>query len=192
MAKALPVMGILGAFLAACVVAVFVEVGVLIVVPFMFIASLVLLGQRTVLGAVAGLVVLALTVLAALGMLGSVTTEKGGATDFGVSEPTGTVLALAACLAVPVAAIAGRWKDAEPRWLSIGALAAAVVALAIALADPEAMKDHGRVMTLVHAILCLLVMGPMIPLLSAATEPTELPPLAAMDAPVKPAAGRKP
>ena len=194
MAKALPVMGVLGAFLAACVVAVLVDTGILLVVPFTLVASVILLAQRTILGAVAGLVVLALTVLAALGMLGNVTTEEGGATDFGIGETAGTVLALAACLAIPVAAVAIRWDDAEPRWLAVGGLGAAALALAIALADPAALSDHGRVMTLVHAIVCLLALGPMVPLLSSAgAAPAELPPLAVVEAPVgKPAASRPP
>ena len=183
MAKALPVMGVLGAFLAACVAAVLVEAGILFTVPFLLVASVVLLGQRTVLGAVAGLVVLALTVLAALGMVGNVSTERGGSTDFGVGEATGSVLALAACLAIPASAVAIRWPDAQPRWLAFLGLGAAAIALALGAADPAALKDHGNARTLVLAVLCLLPMAPMVPMLSSAPEATELPPLAAFEAP---------
>ncbi len=192
MAKALPVMGILGAFLAAGVAAVLVETGILLVVPVMLAASVVLLGQRSILGAVAGLLVLLLTVLAALGILGNVSTKNAGDTDFGIGEANGAVLALAACLAVPAAATLVRWNDPRlPRWLAGGGLACAAIALLVGLYDPAGLKDHGGVRALVHAILCLLVLGPMIPLMSG-DPPEELPPLAVADAPTKPATPKAP
>ncbi|MEK6975561.1 MAG: hypothetical protein AABY18_04370 [Candidatus Thermoplasmatota archaeon] len=203
MVKALPVMGILGAFFAAVLVAILVDAAVFVVVLVTLTGSVILVAQRTIVGAVAGIVVLILTVLAALGMAGSVTTKNGSA-DFGISEDGGILLGLAACLAVPMGALAARWEQAAPRWLAYAGIAAAVVALAMALANPAALDDNGTVYTLVTALFALAAMAPMVPLVRAEGDAprgrsTEPAPLASADSSVGPgsaaskrAPGRRP
>lgn len=169
MGKVLPILGIVGAVFAALVVAVLANAALFVVVLVAVAASIVLVAQRTIAGAVAGLVVLALGVLAALGLAGSVTTEKGGETGFGIAEPTGVLLAFAAMIALPVAATVLRWGDL-PRWLAIAGLACAAVAFGLAATDPSDLADHGTIRTIVTSVSCLASMAPAIALLRAGDD----------------------
>lgn len=190
MAKGLPILGIVGAVFAAAVVAVLADAALFVVVVMAVVGSIVLLTQRSVAGAVAGLVVLALGVVAGLGLAGSVTTEDGGETDLGVGPDAGILFALAAMLALPVAAVALRWDEAQPRWAAIAGLAAAVVGFAVAALDPNNLADHGTVRAGITALLCLLAMAGPVVLLRAGEDAPARPaaaptPLATADAPLK-------
>ena len=201
MAKALPILGIVGAVFGALAIAVLVNAAVFIVVPVAIAGSVVLVAQRTIAGAVSGLVVLALAVLAALGLAGNITTEDNGSTSFGLSEGTGRVLAVACCLAIPVGAVAARWDDALPRWMAIVGVACAVVAVLIAALDPDALAQQSEPLTLVAAVLALASLVAMLPLLRADRDdeggvpPHEPRPNVAAEAPLRsasPPPARKP
>ena len=193
MAKALPVVGIVGAVLAALCFAVLAPPATILVVPAALAASVILVAQRTVAGAVAGLLVLGLAVLATLGVLGSVTTEDGGSTDFGISEDLGIALAAITALAIAIAAIALRWDLLEPRWLAIGGLVCAAAAALLAYMDQEVLLNHFRPGTFIGAGLSLLVVVPLARLLRAPVDDPLTQELVAADAPVrKPAAAPPP
>jgi hypothetical protein len=184
MAKALPIIGIVGAVFGALLVAVLADAAAFIVVLVTLVGSVMLLAQRTIVGAVAGLIVLALTVVAGLGLVGSISTEDGGA-DFGISPPTGIVIGLAACLAVPMGAVAARWDELEPRWTAFVGIACSVLAVGIAAAGADTLSDHGAAMTLTAAAFALGAIVPMVVLLrSPGDDGAEPAPLAAVEAPV--------
>jgi hypothetical protein len=175
MGKALPILGIIGAVFAALAVMVLVNGAVFVVIPLTLVGSIVLLAQRNVPGAIAGLLVLGLTVLAALGLAGSVTTKKGSS-DFGISEEMGRVLAVIACLAVPAAAIGVRWGEAEPAWLAYVGLAGAVLAVILALAGQHHLAEQNHPLTLVAGAVALVPVAGMVGLLRAApaVQPQEV------------------
>ena len=167
MSKTLPILGIVGAVFAALAIAVLVPDSLAAFLPLLvgFAGSGVLIGQRSIHGAVAGIVILILTVVAALGLVGEVTTEEGGGADFGISVGTGQVLSIAACLSIPIAAVVLRWELCEPRWMAIAGVACAVVAFIIAAMDPDGIAQQNQVETLVAAGLALLASIAMVPLL---------------------------
>lgn len=186
MAKALPIIGILGAVAAAMVVAVVADVAMLVPLAVALAGSAVLLGQRSITGTVAGLLVFLVVVLAASGVIESVTT-KNGSLDVGLSYENGVLLALLACLALPVLATILRWDDAEPRWVAIAGLAFALIAFILGATDPTNLADHGSVRALITAILALASLAPMVLLMRAAPQgprPPTAAPLASADAPV--------
>src|SRR5688572_23696964 len=118
MGKGLAVVGILGAIAATLtILSVLQDLASFLVLPVIVAGSIVLVAQRSVAGAVAGLLVLSLAVVTALGLAGSITTESG-TTDFGFSDSAGRILAIAACLSIPLAAIAVRWHDIDPQSLA--------------------------------------------------------------------------
>lgn len=171
MGKTLPAFGVVGAVFAALSIAVLVPNSLAMFAPLLvgLAGSVVLVGQRTIVGAVAGLLVLVLTVVAALGLVGNVSTEEGE-TDFGIAQSTGQVLLVAACLLLPVGAVVLRWEDAEPRWLAVAGAACAAIAFLLVAGDPEGIGDQSQTMTLVAAVLALLAAAAMVPLLRAPAE----------------------
>lgn len=178
MGKALPILGILGSVFAALAIAVLVPDSLAMFVPLLvgLAGSVILVGQRTIQGAIAGIVVLGLTVLAALGLIGTVSTESGGSTDLGISVAVGQVLAIAACLALPLSAMGLRWPEVQPLWLGIGSAAAGVLALVLVALDPDGIAQQNQADTLVAAVLALLALGAMVPLLrSVEPEPSRDP-----------------
>lgn len=166
--KALPIAGIVGSLFAALAIAVLVPDTLAMFVPLLvgLVGSGILVGQRSLWGVIVGLVVLALTTVAALGLVGNVSTKEGE-TNFAVSVGTGQVLAILVCLALPAAAIGLRWDDAVPRWLTLAALACAAVAFIIAASDPDGIAQQNQVGTDVAAVLALLSLVGMVPLLRA-------------------------
>lgn len=190
MTKTLPIVGIVGAVFAALTIAVLVPDSLAMFTPLLvgLVGSGLLIAQRSVHGAVAGIVILVLTVVAALGLVGEVTTEDGGGADFGISVATGQVLSIAACLLIPIAAVVLRWEQCEPRWMAIAGIAAAVIAFVIAAMDPDGIAQQNQAETLVAAVLALVACLAMVPLLRndddeepVAKEPA---PLASADAPL--------
>ena len=190
MSKTLPVVGIVGAVFAALAIAVLVPDSLAMFTPLLvgLVGSGVLIGQRSIHGTIAGIVILILTVVAALGLVGEVTTEDGGGADFGISVATGQVLAIAVCLLIPVAAVVLRWEHCEPRWMAIAGIAAAAIALLIAATDPDGIAQQNQAETLIAAVLALGASLAMVPLLRndvddepVAKEPA---PLASADAPL--------
>lgn len=190
MSKTLPVLGIVGAVFAALTIAVLVPDSLAMFAPLLvgIVGSVVLIGQRSIQGAVAGIVILILTVVAALGLVGEVTTKDGGGADFGISVAMGQILSIAACLLVPLAAVVLRWERCEPRWMAIAGSACAVVAFIIAAMDPDGIAQQNQVETLVAAVLALLTTLAMVPLLRnddfAAAAVPEPAPLASAEAPL--------
>lgn len=195
MSKTLPILGIVGAVFGALAIAVLVPDSLAMFTPLLvgLVGSGVLIGQRSVHGTIAGIVILALTVVAALGLVGYVSTEDGGGTDLGISAPTGQVLSIAACLAIPVAAVVLRWEQAQPRWMAIAGIAAAAIAFLIAATDPSGIAQQNQAETLVAAVLALAASVAMVPLLrndddgEAQRADAEPAPLATAEAPVAPA-----
>src|SRR5688572_16248897 len=104
MGKGLAVVGILGAIAATLTILnVLLDLAQFLILPILVAGSIVLVAQRSVSGAVAGLLVLALAVVTTLALtdsVGAVTTESG-TTGFGFSAKAGRFLAVAACLSVP-------------------------------------------------------------------------------------------
>lgn len=180
MAKILPVMGIVGAVFAALCFAVLAPPATFIVFLVGLAGSIVLLMQRNLVGAVTGLVVLVLSVLAILGMMASVSTEDKSF-DFGIGEDMGLVLGIAACLAIPVGALVVRWGDVEPNWLAIVGVACAAIAILLAFVQRDVLVDHFRAGTFIGVALSLLTIVPLVMLLRQPDE--DAPVLAETDAP---------
>lgn len=174
MGKGLAVIGILGAVFASLCVLVLVGAAVFLALPVIVAGSIVLVAQRSVAGAVAGLLVLALAVVAALGLAGSVTTERG-TTDFGFSEQSGRLLAIAGCLAIPLAAIAVRWSGVDPQSLSYIGLFCAVVAFLLAAIRPDRLVEQTDYLTLATGLLPLGAVAPMVGLWRGADKDEESP-----------------
>lgn len=161
MGKGLALIGILGAVAATLTVLVLVGSAIFLVLPVIVAGSIVLVAQRTVAGAVAGLLVLALAVVAALGLAGSITTEKGS-TDFGFTEDAGRLLAVAGCLAIPLAAIAVRWSAIDPQPLAYIGIFCAAVAFLLAAIRPGQLVDQSDLVTLATGLLPLGAVVPMV------------------------------
>jgi len=178
MGKGLAIVGIIGAvFASLSILNVLQDLAAFLVLPVIVAGSIVLVAQRTVGGAVAGLLVLALAVVAALGLAGSITT-KNGATEFGFSEEAGHLLAIAGCLSIPLAAIAVRWAWVDPQSLSyVGIFCAAVsFLLVIIINDPTAYQ--GNPFTLGAGLLALGGVAPMVGLLRGTPDEDEPSPMA--------------
>ena len=167
MGKGLAVVGIIASVAASLLVLVLVDPATFVVLPVIVAGSIVLVAQRNVGGAVAGLLVLALAVVAALGLAGSVTTNSG-ATDFGFSEQSGRLLAIAGCLSIPLAAIAVRWTMVRPQSLSYIGIFCAAVGFLLAIIRPSRLVDQSDAVTLVTGLLPLGAVAPMVGLLRGA------------------------
>lgn len=178
MAKALPIVGIVGAVVGALAIAVLVPDSLAAFLPLLvgLVGSVVLVGQRTIQGAAVGIVLLLLTVVAALGLIGTVSTEGGGGADLGISVGTGQVLGILVCLGLPVAAVGLRWEEAQPRWLTLAGVACAVLALLLVLLDPEGIAQQNQADTLAAMVLALLAIAAMVPLLRSARPDGSTPP----------------
>jgi hypothetical protein len=161
MGKGLAIAGILGAVGATLAMLVLVGAAAFLVLPIILAGSVALLAQRTAAGAVAGLLLLALAVVAALGLAGSVTTEDG-TTDFGFDESSGRLLAVAGCLAIPLAAIGVRWSAIEPQALAYVGLFCAAVAFLLAAARPDRLVDQSDAVTLASGLLPLGAVASMV------------------------------
>lgn len=168
MAKALPVMGIIGSVTAALTMSVFVpdSLAGFLPIPVALVGAGILFGQRSRQGILAASAVVVLGLVAALGLVGFVSTEDGGL-DLGVSAALGRVLSILACLGLPGAALWLRWDDAEPRWLAYGAAGAAGLGFLLAAVNAGDIADQSNVVILVAAVLALASLAGMIPLLRA-------------------------
>lgn len=171
MGKGLAVVGIIASIAATLAMLVLVSAAAFLVLPVIVAGSIVLVLQRTVAGAVAGLLVLALGVVAALGLAGSVTTENGVA-DFGFSESSGRLLAIAGCLAIPLAAIVVRWHAIAPQGLAYVGIFCAAVAFLMAATRSDALVDQSDLLTIATGLLPLGAIVSMVGLLRGADEPT--------------------
>ena len=162
MGKGLAVVGILGAFAATLTILnVLQDLAAFVVLPVIVAGSIVLVAQRTVAGAVAGLLVLSLAVVAALGLAGSVTTESG-TTDVGFSDQAGRFLVLAGCLSIPLAAIAVRWHHIDPQSLAYVGLFCGAVAFLLAVIRSDPLGDQANPVTLAIAALPLGAIAAMV------------------------------
>lgn len=155
MGKGLAIMGIIASIAAMLSILVFVGAAVFLVLPVIVTGSIILVLQKNVAGAIAGLLVLALAVVASLGLMGSVTTEDGGETDFGFSEEAGRLLAIAGCLAIPLAAIVVRWSRIEPQALAFVGIVCAAVAFLLAAVRPDQLVNQDDLLTLATGLLPL-------------------------------------
>jgi hypothetical protein len=173
MGKGLAVVGILGAIAATLTILnVLLDLAQFLVLPVIVAGSIVLVAQRSVGGAVAGLLVLALAVVTALGLadsVGSITTE-GGTTSFGFTAEGGHLLALAGCLSIPLAALIVRWDRVDPQSLAyVGIFCAAVAFLLVAIrADPTGLQTNP--VTLVAGLVPLGCIAPMVGLWRGANK----------------------
>jgi hypothetical protein len=155
MGKGLAIVGILGSVAATLTILnVLQDLAAFLVLPIIVAGSIVLVAQRSVAGAVAGLLVLALAVVTALGLAGSVTT-RDGSTDFGFSAEAGRFLALAGCLSIPLAAIAVRWHRIEPESLAYVGIFCCAVAFLLAIIRSDPLGDQANPITLAIGILPL-------------------------------------
>lgn len=176
MGKGLAIVGILGAVAATLIMLVLVNAAVFIVLPIIVAGSIVLVAQRTVSGAVAGLLVLALAVVAALGLAGSVTVKNGETTDFGFSEDSGRLIAIAGCLSVPMAAIAVRWNRIDPQSLAYVGIFCAAVGFLLAAIRPGSLVDQTDGLTLATGLLPLGAIVSMVGLYRGSQDLDETPP----------------
>ena len=156
MGKGLAVVGILASVAATLAMLVLATefAAALLVLPVLIAGSILLVLERTVPGAIAGLLVLALAVVAALGMMGSVTTEEGS-TDFGFSEASGRVMAIAGCLAIPLAVIVVRWGAIEPPALAYVGIFCAALAFLLAVVRRDSLVDQSDLLTVASGLLPL-------------------------------------
>ncbi len=176
MGKGLAIVGILGAvFASLTILNVLLDLAQFLVLPVIVAGSIVLVAQRSVAGAVAGLLVLALAVVTALGLadsVGSITTESG-TTDFGFSAEAGRFLALAGCLSVQLAAIAVRWHHIEPQSLAYIGIFCAAVAFLLAIIRSDPLGDQANPVTLAIGVLPLGAIAPMVGLWRGADRADE-------------------
>lgn len=172
MGKGLAIVGIVSSVAACLAILVLVDAAAFLVLPVILWGSIALVMQRTVPSAVAGLLVLALAVVAALGLAGSVTTEDG-TTDFGFSEQSGRVLAIAGLLAIPLAAIVVRWDAIEPQALAYVGIFCAAVGFLLAIVRRDALVDQSDPLTIAMGLLPLGVIVSMVGLLRGADQETE-------------------
>jgi hypothetical protein len=170
MGKGLAIVGILGAVAATLTMLVLVNAAVFIVLPVIVAGSIVLVAQRTVAGAVAGLLVLALAVVAALGLAGSVTVKNGDTTDFGFSEDSGRLIAIAGCLSVPMAAIAVRWNRIDPQSLAYVGIFCAAVGFLLAAIRPGSLVNQQDGLTVATGLLPLGAIVSMVGLYRGSTD----------------------
>jgi hypothetical protein len=156
MGKGLAVVGILASVAATLAMLVLATefAAALLVLPVLIAGSILLVLERNVAGAIAGLLVLALAVVAALGMMGSVTTDDG-TTDFGFSETSGRVMAIAGCLAIPLAAIVVRWHALEPQPLAYVGIFCLAVAFLLAVVRRDSLVDQSDLLTVASGLLPL-------------------------------------
>ena len=171
MGKGLAIVGIVASLAATMSILVLVEAAAFLVLPVILWGSIALVLQRTVAGAIAGLLVLALAVVAALGLAGSVTTESGGTTDFGFSQQAGRLLAIAGCLAIPLAAIVVRWNAIDPPSLAYVGIFCAAVAFLLAVVRRDALVDQSDTLTVAMGLLPLGIIVSMVGVLRGADEP---------------------
>ena len=170
MGKGLAIVGIIASITATLAMLVLATefAAALLVLPVLVAGSVFLVLERNVGGAIAGLLVLALAVVAALGLMGSVTTEDGGTTDFGFSERSGRLLAVAGCLAIPLAAIAVRWPAIEPQSLAYVGIFCAAVGFLLAILRRDHLVDQGDLITVASGLLPLGAIASMVGILRAA------------------------
>ena len=180
MGKGLAVVGILGAVAATLIMLVLVNAAVFMVLPIIVAGSIVLVAQRTVAGAVAGLLVLALAVVAALGLAGSVTVKNGDTTDFGFSEDSGKLIAIAGCLSVPMAAIAVRWNRIDPQSLAYVGIFCAAVGFLLAAIRPGSLVDQTDGLTVATGLLPLGAIVSMVGLYRGSQDLDDTPPPASL------------
>jgi hypothetical protein len=189
MGKGLAIVGILGAVAAMLATLVLVNAAIFVVLPVIVAGSIVLVAQRSVSGAIAGLLVLALAVVAALGLAGSITT-RSGSTDFGFTEEAGRLLAIAGCLAIPLAATAVRWDRIEPQSLAYIGIFAAAVGFLLAVVRPEHLVEQEDPLTLAAGLLALGAIAPMVGLWRGSDLDDE--PVRSAPPPVDPEDGSEP
>ena len=171
MGKGLAVVGILACVAATLAMLVLVGAAAFLVLPIIVAGSIVLVLQRTVAGVVAGLLVLAFAVVAALGLTGSVTTQGGGTTDFGFSEESGRLLAVAGLLAIPLAAIVVRWHSIRPQSLAYVGIFCAFVGFLLAAVRKDQLIDQSDLLTIATGLLPLGAIVSMVGILRGADEP---------------------
>jgi hypothetical protein len=173
MGKGLAIVGILGAFAATLTILnVLQDLASFLVLPIIVAGSIVLVAQRSVAGAVAGLLVLALAVVTALGLAGSITTKEGS-TDFGFSPEAGHFLALAGCLSIPLAAIAVRWHRIEPQSLAYIGVFCGALAFLLAVIRSDPLGDQANPITLAIGALPLGAIASMVGLWRGSELPAE-------------------
>lgn len=170
MGKGLAIVGITASVAASLAMLVLVSGAQFLVLPVIVAGSIVLVAQRSVGGAIAGLLVLALAVVAAIGMAGSLTTKSGGETNFGFSEDAGRVLAIAGCLSIPLAALIVRWHWVEPQSLSYIGIFCIAVAFLMAVLRQHSLADQSDLLTLASGLLPLGGIVPMVGLIRGAPE----------------------
>jgi hypothetical protein len=162
MGKGLAVVGILGAVAGTLTILnVLQDLASFLVLPVIVAGSIVLVAQRSVAGAVAGLLVLALAVVTALGLAGSITTESGS-TDFGFSPEAGRILALAGCLSIPLSAVAVRWHAIEPQSLAYIGIFCCAVAFLLSIIRSDPFADQANPLTLATGALPLGAIASMV------------------------------
>lgn len=172
MGKGLAVVGIVASVAATLAMLALVGAAAFLVLPVIVAGSIVLVLQRTVASAIAGLLVLALGVVAALGLAGSVTTEGGGTTDFGFSEQAGRVLAITGCLAIPLAAIVVRWHAIDPQSLAYVGIFCLAVGFLLAVLRRDSLVDQSDLLTVASGLVPLGGIVSMVGVWRGADEPT--------------------
>ena len=191
MAKALPVMGIIGSVTAALTTSIFVPDSLpgFLPIPVALVGAGILFGQRTWQGVASASAILLLAIVASLGLIGFVSTENGGL-DLGVRGDVGRVLAILACLSLPIAAMWLRCEVAEPRWLAYGSAGVAALAFLLVAFNAADIADQSNLIILFAAVLALAPVAGMIPLLRSPAPMTAPPPRMPPARPPQPPARR--
>jgi len=173
MSKALPSAGIVGAVTALLSALVLVDGASFLVAPVALGCAIVFVLEKSRTGILSALVVVALTAVATMGLMESITREGGETTDFGMSHETGRAFAVAASLAIAAAVTACRWNEVRPGYLRYLGLGAAALATLIAFANRDTLLHQQDTLTLLVGALALATTAPLIPLLRSPAEPPE-------------------
>lgn len=198
MAKVLAAAGLAGSILGALCFAVLLPPATLIVVPVVLVGVVALFGQRNKAGVGTGLLLLGLT---AMTVAGNIST-KNDVGSLGFSEGMGIAVGIASTQALAASAIALRWDDLGPRWLTLGSLLSCLAAAFLALSQSQSLTNHFRIGTVLGAVLSL---APAAALVMALRAPPHAAPVAktatsaptqaktgTAKAPVRPASARPP
>lgn len=165
MAKTLAVLGIAGAVMAALALLVLANLALLLVPLFAIGAAIFVMREANPMAKAIGIVTILLSIIAVLGLIGSVSLKGGGGTSFGISVDVGVALAVLAALMIPVAVSLLRRDEIEPEWLAMAGLGAAALCVILAFVGLNGITNHATGLTLTAGILALVAISPSIGLL---------------------------
>lgn len=157
--------------MAALAATVFVSAAAFIVPLFVLVAAVMLIAQRSSAGIVASLGLIALAVLASMGLLGAITVKGGGGITAPFDVAFGTAFAVTAALGVPAAATWVLWYDPVKMPMRYTGLAAALLGAVLAFVFRGDLTTQTSAATWVVVLCCLASSLCVVPFFTSHREP---------------------